>query len=168
MKDSLILSLTLFAIWLLWSGHFTILLVSFGVLSCLFVVLISLRMGNVDEEAQLLLLLPRLALYLPWLFKEIALANIDVARRVLSPRLPISPRLIKVRASQRGELARVIYANSITLTPGTVSVDMEGDEITVHALSKEAADGVLSGEMDRKVTRLIERRRGRGEKGGRR
>ena len=168
MKDSLILSLTLFAIWLLWSGHFTTLLVSFGVLSCLFVVLISLRMGNVDEEAQLLLLVPRLALYLPWLFKEIALANIDVARRVLTPRLPISPRLIRVRASQRGELARVIYANSITLTPGTVSVDMEGDEITVHALSKEAADGVLSGEMDRKVTRLIERRRGRGEKGGRR
>ena len=159
MKHSLILGFTLYAIWLLWSGHYTPLLLSFGAASCLLVVVISWRMRNLDEEGQLLLLVPRLLLYLPWLFKEIMLANFDVARRILSPSLPISPRLIKVRAGQRLELARVVYANSITLTPGTVSVDMEGDEITVHALSKEAADGVLSGEMDRMVCRLIEGKR---------
>jgi multicomponent Na+:H+ antiporter subunit E len=115
-------------------------------------------METLDDEGQLLLLVPRLLIYAPWLVKEIVLANIDVARRILHPRMPISPSLVKVKCSQRLELARVIYANSITLTPGTVSVDMEGDTITVHALSRNAAEGVLSGEMDRKVTRLIEGR----------
>lgn len=156
LQHSLILGLTLFGIWLLWSGHYTALLVSFGVASCLAVVLISWKMGTLDDEGQLLLLVPRLLLYAPWLVKEIVLANIDVARRIVHPRLPIAPTLIEVKCSQRLDVARVIYANSITLTPGTVSVDMEGDTITVHALTREAADAVLSGEMDRKVSRLIE------------
>jgi multicomponent Na+:H+ antiporter subunit E len=79
---------------------------------------------------------------------------VDVARRILDPKLPISPRLIKVKATQKRDLGRVIYANSITLTPGTVSVKMDGDEITVHALTREAAEGVETGAMDAKVTRL--------------
>ncbi len=99
-------------------------------------------------------LLPRLLLYAPWLVWEVVKANIDVARRILTPSLPISPRMIKVKAGQQSDLGRVIYANSITLTPGTVSVDVEDDTILVHALTKEAADGVETGEMDRKVTRL--------------
>ncbi len=159
LQHSLILGPTLFGIWLLWSGHYTALLISFGIASCAAVVLISWRMENLDEEGQLLLLVPRLVIYTPWLMKEIALANIDVARRILHPRLPISPALIRVKCSQELDLARVIYANSITLTPGTVSVDMDDDTITVHALSRTAAEGVLSGEMDRKVSRTIEGRR---------
>ena len=85
---------------------------------------------------------------------EIVKANIAVALRIVSPRLPIRPRVIRVRAGQRTDIGRVIYANSITLTPGTVTVDTEGDHITVHALTPEAAEGVLSGEMDRRVTRV--------------
>lgn len=82
------------------------------------------------------------------------LANIDVARRILNPKLPIAPMMIRVKASQKGDLARVIFANSITLTPGTVSVDMQGDEIAVHALTPEAAEFDETGEMDRRVSRL--------------
>jgi multicomponent Na+:H+ antiporter subunit E len=89
---------------------------------------------------------------LPWLLWEIAKANVDVARRVLSRRPAIAPSLLRVRAGQRGDLGRAIYANSITLTPGTVSIEVAGDEITVHALTAEAADGLRTGEMDRKVT----------------
>ena len=107
-----------------------------------------------DEEGVPIELGLRPFVYAIWLIKEIVLANIDVARRVLDPRLPIRPRLIRVKASQTGDLGRVIYANSITLTPGTVSVDMQGDEITVHALTADAADEDKSGEMDRRVTEL--------------
>ena len=81
-------------------------------------------------------------------------ANIDVAWRILRPTMPISPRLIEVSAGQSSDLGRVIYANSITLTPGTVSVEMDGGKILVHALTKEAADDVESGDMDRRVTKL--------------
>jgi multicomponent Na+:H+ antiporter subunit E len=96
----------------------------------------------------------RALLYIPWLILEVVKSNIDVARRILDPRLPISPRVIEVQASQRRDIGRVIYANSITLTPGTVSIDTDGDRITVHALTEEAAAGLLTGEMDRRVTRF--------------
>jgi len=78
-------------------------------------------------------------------------SNIDVARRILSPGVPISPKLIEVPASQRTDLGKVIYANSITLTPGTISIRIRDGMILVHALSEEAADELLQGEMDRRV-----------------
>jgi multicomponent Na+:H+ antiporter subunit E len=154
LKYTISLTLVLFGVWMLWSGHTTPLLIAFGILSCLLVVAIVRRMGIVDRESVPVELTPRALLYLPWLLWEIVKANIHVARRILDPRLPISPRIIKVKAGQRHDIARVIYANSITLTPGTVSIDMEGDEITVHALTEEAARGVQTGEMDRRVSRL--------------
>ena len=157
-KHSLVLGLTLFGIWLLWSGHFDLpLMIGFGVVSCLLVVLLSRRMNIVDEEGVPLQLgLRPFIYYAPWLIKEIVVANIDVARRILHPRLPIRPTVVQVRASQKGDLGRVIYANSITLTPGTVSIEMELDQITVHALSREGADDDMSGEIDRRVSKLEE------------
>lgn len=154
MKYTVGLTIALVGVWLLWSGHYTGLLLSLGAVSCLIVLVISARMNIIDREGMPLELPLRLVLYLPWLFWEIAKANFQVAALILNPRLPISPRLIKVRASQAGEVARVIYANSITLTPGTVSIETEGDVITVHALTAAAAEGVQSGEMDRRVKRL--------------
>ncbi|WP_420634650.1 Na+/H+ antiporter subunit E [Candidatus Palauibacter sp.] len=142
------------AVWLLWSGHFNNpLLLGFGAVSLALIVVISLRMRIVDDEGAPIHLPARLIFYLPWLVFEIVKANVDVALRILRPRMPISPRVIRVRAGQRTDMGRVIYANSITLTPGTVTIDTEGDEITVHALTREAAEGVLNGEMDRRVTR---------------
>lgn len=119
------------------------------------VVWLSRRMNIVDEEGVPLQLgLRPFIYYAPWLLKEIVVANIDVTRRILHPKLPIRPTIVQVRASQKGDLGRVIYANSITLTPGTVSVDMEGDRITVHALSFEGAEEDMAGEMDRRVSKL--------------
>lgn len=155
MKHSLALLLILFGIWLLWSGQNDVLLISFGIGSCLIVTLLSRRMQIVDEEgAPLQLGLRPFTSYMPWLIKEIVIANVDVARLILHPRLPISPRMIRVRASQKGDLGRVIYANSITLTPGTVSVDIAGDEIAVHALTRKAAELEASSDMDRRVSSM--------------
>ena len=152
MKSAVNLSLILIVTWLLWSGYYdNPMLVTLGVLSCIGVVAFVQRMRFVDNEEILPL---RAITYVPWLLWEIFKANVDVARRILDPKLPISPRLIKVKATQKRDLGRVIYANSITLTPGTVSVKMEDDEITVHALTREAAEGVETGVMDAKVTRL--------------
>ncbi len=154
MKHTIALAVALLAAWLLWSNYFVPLLISLGVVSVFIVVVLSRRMKLVDEEGAPFHLLPRLFLYAPWLVWEVVKANLDVAKRILRPGLPIHPMLIKVKAGQKSDLGRVIYANSITLTPGTVSVDVEGETITVHALSKEAADGVLTGEMDARVTKL--------------
>ena len=142
-------------VWLLWSGHYTLdkpLIALFGLLSCLAVVVISRRMAAASRYRPRRTLGFRTLLYLPWLFWQIVKANIQVARIILDPRLPISPRVIRVKSSQRGERAQVLFANSITMTPGTISLDVSLDTITVHALTEEIARDLESGEMDRKVT----------------
>ena len=126
-----------------------------GVASCLLVVFLSWRMGIVDEEGVPVHLLPRASVYAPWLFKEIFKSNLDVARRSLAPgRVDVGPQFFDTPTTQRSDLGRVIYANSITLTPGTVSVWVHGRAITVHAIAEEVADGLAEGEMDRRVTWL--------------
>jgi multicomponent Na+:H+ antiporter subunit E len=149
------LFVVLMAVWLLNSGHYTPLLIGFGVASSLFVVYLSWRMGIVDREGLPVHLIPRGLRYGPWLFKEIFTANVDVAKRTLTPYEPdISPRIFDTGVTQKCDLGRVIYANSITLTPGTVSIGVKGSYITVHAIAEEVADGLQEGEMDRRVTWL--------------
>ena len=146
-----------FTLWLLWSGHYTLdhpLILIMGVLSCGFVVYLVSRLDIVDEEGHPIHLVRHLILYIPWLLWAIIKANIDVAKRILSPRLPIAPRIVRVNGTQKTDLCRVIFANSITLTPGTVSLDLDEEAIVVHALTEEAADDVQGGDMDRRVTAL--------------
>lgn len=141
--------------WLLWSGHFNDpLLLSFGAGSCLFVLFLCRRMQIVDEEGAPVQLGIRPYLYAPWLIKEIIVANIDVARRVLSPSLPINPKVFFVKTQQKTDVGRVIFANSITLTPGTVSIDVQGNSIEVHALTGGMADEDQTDEMNRRVARI--------------
>ena len=96
----------------------------------------------------------RALVYWGWLIVEIIKANIDVVKLVLSPTSKISPTMVRVRASQQTDLGQVVYANSITLTPGTISVDVANDEILVHALSETGARDLLGGEMDRRVSKM--------------
>lgn len=153
MARALYLLISLALIWLLLSGHYTPLLLGLGAASCLLVWYISDRMDLVDHEEHPLHLRPiRLLLYWVWLCGEVVKSNIDVARRIIDPKMPIHPKLLTVRTSQRTELGQVIYANSITLTPGTVSIDLTGHEIEVHALAAEPAEDLLGGEMDRRVS----------------
>jgi len=146
------LAIVLFVLWLLWSGHYTPFLLLLGLLSCLMTILLSRRMGILDLEGQPLHLLGRALIYWPWLFWQILKANLDVARRILHPKLPIEPQMIQVISGQRTDLGCVIYAQSITLTPGTISLDIAGRTITVHALSRQSAAELQAGTMDRRVT----------------
>ena len=157
MKYSFTLLLALVASWLLWSGHFDnyfiLLLGGLSVLLCLW---ICVRMKIVDEEgAPLELSLIRLIFgYVPYLIKEIVISNLEVARIILSPKLELQRNLIEIGAHQKTEIGKVVMANSITLTPGTVSVSMEKDRILVHCLSFQGDEDDLSGDMDRRICRL--------------
>ncbi|MDH3910679.1 MAG: Na+/H+ antiporter subunit E [Rhodospirillales bacterium] len=148
------LSVVLYVLWLLLSGHYEPLLLVLGAVSCVFVAWIAYRMDVADREGHPIHLTWRSLVYWPWLFWEIVKANLEVARLILAPRLAISPTVIKVKASQPDELGHVIYANSITLTPGTVSIDVRDATIEVHAITREMAEGLQTGEMDRRVTRM--------------
>lgn len=148
------LFLVLFALWLLLSGFFQPLLIGLGVASSAFVAWIAWRMDVVDHEGHPIHLSWRALTYWPWLGWEIVKSCITVSRIIIDPKLPISPRIIHVKASQADELGHVIYANSITLTPGTVSIDVIGHTIEVHALTKESAEELENGDMDRRVVRM--------------
>jgi len=151
--------LTLFAFWLLLSGHYTGFLMTAGILCSLGVVLFARRMGIVDQEGHPVdLIVPALFAYWPWLVKEIFTSALQVTAIILNPRLPISPTMLRVRATQKTDVGRTTFANSITLTPGTISVEVGEDQILVHALTRDAALGLADGEMDRKVTRFEKNR----------
>ena len=153
MRHTISLGLFLTALWLVLSGYFdNVLLLSFGAASVIFVLYIAHRMDVVDHEGAPVHLTVRIFAYWPWLFWEIVKANWDVTKRVLSPSLDISPTLFVVKTSQETEIGQVLYANSITLTPGTVSIDLADDEILVHALSLPAAKDLEAGGMDAKVS----------------
>lgn len=144
----------LYGLWLVLSGHFEPILLTLGGLSVIAVMAIAHRMDVVDREGHPLHLGWRAMTYWPWLGWEIVKANIDVARIIITPSLPISPVMIRVGASQKTELGHVIFANSITLTPGTVAVDLGDKSIGVHALSAASARELAAGEMDRRVTAM--------------
>lgn len=141
-------------VWLLLSGHYTPLMLGFGALSCAFVAFLAHRFDVVDQESHPVHVSWRMPVYFVWLLIEVVKANIDIGKRILDPSLPIDPMLFEVKASQKTDLGRVIFANSITLTPGTVSVDVGKDRILVHALTREGADELRRGTMDAKVTAL--------------
>ena len=154
MLHAVSLAAILYLVWLLLSGVFEPLFLTVGLVSCIGVVAIAHRMDLIDREGHPIHLGRKAPGYWLWLSLEIVKANIDVARRILDPKLPINPTVVKVKTSQRSDLGQVIYANSITLTPGTVSMQLEGDEITVHAIHGEAAAALEAGEMDRRVTAM--------------
>ena len=137
------------------SGHYGALLLSLGLFSVVLVLFITSRMDKVDgvSEPSVILSL-RLPGYLFWLLLEIIKSNIDVVIRVWKGEKAISPTVFKITASQKSNVCRILYANSITMTPGTVTLNISGNEFEVHALTKEAAAGLQQGEMDRRVTQL--------------
>ena len=156
-QQMLALAVTLGLLWLLLSGHYTPLLLSLGAVSVLACVLLASRLELADAEMHHRQLhLRSVLLYIVWLLKEIILACLDVSRRILDPRLPISPVMVRLPISQKTDMGRIIYANSITLTPGTIAVDLGDDFVQVHALTFAAAEALADGEMDARV-RALER-----------
>ena len=154
MRHVLALSTLLSFFWLINSGHYTPLILFFMVVSVIFVAKLCRMMDTVDSESLPLHLILTIPGYWVWLIKEVIVANIAVARCVWQGSGSINPTAFPVKANQKTDLGIVIYANSITLTPGTVSIDLNGDEITVHALTSESAADLRTGEMDRRVCRV--------------
>lgn len=146
--------LALFSFWLVLSGFFTAFLVGAGACSALAVVAFSRRMDVIDREGHPIHLSWRALTYWPWLVKEIVKSAWDVSKIILHPRLPVSPTLLRFKPTQRTPEGLVAHANSITLTPGTISVEVGADSFLVHAVTREGAAGVESGDMDRRVTRF--------------
>lgn len=154
-----VVACVLFGLWLLFSGFFTPLLLAFGALSSIFVAWLARRMGLLTPESDSTWLHPfRCVAYLPWFAWQVAKSNADVVLRILVPSKGISPKVFTVPTTQVSDLTRSVYANSITLTPGTIAINVTGDVITVHALSREGAEDLARGEMDAKVSALERRR----------
>lgn len=132
--------------WLIWTGGIvSVAAAGFGVAK-----------GLTDEEGFPIELLPRAVLYWPWLCGQIFRSALNVARIALSPGPPVSPRMVEVAARQRTAAGLAVYANSITLTPGTISIEVSESErkIWVHALTAENAEGMADDEMNRRVARM--------------
>lgn len=151
MRDAL-LFLVLLVTWLLLSGVYEPLTMGLGVVSCVVAVLLTRRMLKSGPVEATPARWARIILYIPWIMWEIWKANIDVVKIVLNPAMPISPRLIRVKGTQKTDLGLTLYANSITLTPGTITLDVRNHTFLVHCLTQGAAEGVETGDMDRKVT----------------
>lgn len=141
----------IFLFWFILSGHTEALLLLLGLASTLLTIFLSWRMKVIDHESYPFHLSYRLFRYYFFLGKEIFLANIDVVKRIINPRSSISPQIIELDVKHKTDLSKVIYANSITLTPGTVTLALQGDKIKVHALSKAGVINLQSGQMANKV-----------------
>lgn len=156
--------IVLFIFWLILSGHFEIKYVLFGAASAGLVTYLTndffyavLRYG---EQAELrvrpvLLQIWRFLLYLPWLLSRIIMANVQVALLVLNPKMPIEPALFLFQTGMRKGISRVTLANSITLTPGTITVDLQKNNYIIHTLKPALAQELVEAIMQNKITRVF-------------
>lgn len=152
----LVLSLTvaLFLFWLVLSGIYTPFLIGAGIGCALCVALLARRMEIADREGHPVQLGMGAITYWPWLVKEIVVSALRVARIIVDPRLPISPTVVRFKPSQSTAAGLATHANSITLTPGTITMEAGHDVFVVHGLTREGAEGCIQSDMDRRVRRL--------------
>jgi multicomponent Na+:H+ antiporter subunit E len=142
------LVIVLAALWFGLSGYVVPLLLAFGTGTVLLVVILAARLKILDREGVPYVRLPGFIAYFPWLLWQIVLSNLTVAKAILRPDLKLKPALVKVPTSCTSDLAKATFANSITLTPGTVTVEVEGNSLLVHALSEDGAAPDSFAEMD--------------------
>ena len=149
----LLLFAALLVAWLVWSGLYKPLLLGLGFLSCVLCVYLADRMGFFQRLA-LVRVIARLPGYWVWVLKEVVVSSWDVARTILHPNMPISPTVVEIDAGTDNEAVQVILANSITLSPGTVTLDMHEGKLKVHCLTRAGAEALLAGEAQRRALAL--------------
>ncbi|ARD21155.1 MULTISPECIES: Na+/H+ antiporter subunit E [Shewanella] len=149
---SLILTLALF--WWINSNYSNPLLLSLGAGSIMLVLYIAQKMDVIDQETHPIRLNAHMPSYALWLVKQVILSNISVVKHIWMGNKSITPVLTTIDTQQCSDINKVIYANSITLTPGTVAIDLIDDQLTVHALDNADIDTLKTGEMDRRVREL--------------
>lgn len=148
------LTVTLWLFWLLLSGIYTPFLITAGGVSALCVALLARRMEIADREGHPVRFGLGALTYWPWLLKEIVKSALGVARIIVDPRLPISPTIVRFKPSQASTVGLVTHANSITLTPGTITLDATHTCFVVHGLTRAGAEGCIDSEMDARVRRF--------------
>lgn len=157
-RGKIIQAVLLMAVWLILSGYYDFLHIFYGVICVSFVVWLNNRLtilplaGESCGEKQIIL--SRLLSYIPWLLWQIAVSGVYVAGVVLKPNPRLAPTVMRFTSRQPGAIARVILGNSITLTPGTITLAINGNLFTVHALTADTAAGLVSGDMENRVARL--------------
>jgi multicomponent Na+:H+ antiporter subunit E len=153
LSSVLLLLLILAITWLLWSGLYKPLLIGLGIFSCVLSVYLAHRMGFFRHQA-LLGLIPRLPGYWLWLLREIIISSLEVAKLILKPSLSISPTVVVLEAETKTDVGQVILGNSITLSPGTVTLDLHEGKLLIHCLTSESATELLKGEANRRAAAL--------------
>jgi multicomponent Na+:H+ antiporter subunit E len=153
----LVLALVLATVWLLWSGLYKPLLIGLGAFSCGLTIYLLNRMHFFANDRFALHYGPRLVAFWAYLAREIIVSSIEVAQIALAPRVKVSPRVVILDAGSLGPVDQVLLGNSITLTPGTLTLDVHRDQITVHALTEAGARALEAGEMYRRVAALRSR-----------
>ena len=145
----------LFGLWVLLSGKLDAFHLSVGFLGAALIAWVNTESRNLDEPP---LPLARLVLYLPWLFWEIVKSSLNITKIILDPKLPINPRLIQYRTNLGSNPAVVLLGNSITLTPGTVTIEVSSSELEIHALDDLSSNGLESRTMERKIAEAFHSR----------
>jgi multicomponent Na+:H+ antiporter subunit E len=153
----LCMTLVLSIAWLLWSGIYKPLLLGLGAVSVVITLIFAVRMKFFDHAEGLGHMALRLPGYWLWLLKEILVSSIHVSRMVLSPSLSIQPRTVKILSEPGEELPQVILGNSITLSPGTITIDIDEKAVLVHCISEAGAKDMESGELLRRINKLMVR-----------
>jgi multicomponent Na+:H+ antiporter subunit E len=154
MLHAAILFVLFYAFWILLSGFFTPFLLGAGAAVSLAVVWFAHRMEVADREGHPAHLGLSALGYWPWLAKEILKSALDVSKVILDPRLPASPTVVRFKPRQKSAVGLVTHANSITLTPGTLSVEVGPDQFVVHGLTRESANAAIDSDMDLRVERF--------------
>lgn len=153
----LILALLLIAAWVLWSGYLKPLLLGLGALSCVLTIWVVRRMGYFDDDTFAFHYDWRLLGFWAWLGREVVLSSIEVARVVLRRKVEVEPKVVDMDGSGLGPVDLALLGNSITLTPGTLTLDVYEGRLLVHALTPEGAAALQRGEMQRRVAALRKR-----------
>ena len=151
----LILFILLLGTWYTFSGYDSLFFLGLGAASCALAIAIGWRMAIIDEERHPIYLKPKAPIYFLWLLKEMFISSVKVSFQVWFPDAKISPTMGWVKSTQTSDEARAIYGNSITLTPGTVCIDIDGNDIEVHALSESSLVDLRKGIMNKNVKESI-------------
>lgn len=159
--NNLIYFIILFLFWLILSGKYDILHLTYGVISVLFVILINKKLfahkffpkANSNIKVNLFSLI----MYIPWLFIQIIISSLQVAKVVVSPNIKPHTSILKFKVNLPNETAKVFLGNSITLTPGTLTLSIDGDEFTVHSLTDASASAIINQTLPNKIASLFDK-----------
>lgn len=158
MNRKMVTFIILFSLWCIFSGMFDAFHIALGIISCLIITLISGDLIFNSEKITKSHVINgiRFIKYLPWLIYQIIIANIHVAYLVLHPKMPIDPLILEYKAKLKKDISKVVFANSIILTPGTITMDITKDNtFLIHCISRKVAEDLLTGEMEKRVAQVF-------------